>query len=259
MRTHTTHQILFPTLLLAFTISLLLGLSGCSCDHEWQDATCARPMTCAKCGEISGGPLGHNWHDATCTEPETCSVCGETNGTPLGHKWRDATCTEPETCSVCGETKGEIPGHGTLDSLGVCPVCGQAVGIALTMENYTQYLTLSMSSQKLFALKCGTNDYTPTVEYTLSVTPNSHYTYHDVRVTFKCTTTNTSRWENYSGWYDLTESGLFPGDKSTWYSTHQATSGGSRWSYKSESAALQVSPPKYSFSIVEITGYVIPA
>lgn len=109
-------------------------------EHEWQEATCTEPRTCATCDEQEGEPLGHTWIPATCTEAEHCSVCGKTEGKkakehtwvdatcteaehcsvcgkdrhwyslPLGHKWRDATCTEPKTCERCGETEGE-PQH----------------------------------------------------------------------------------------------------------------------------------------------------
>lgn len=50
-------------------------LAGCECKHEWAEATCTEPKTCAKCGETEGEALGHTWIDATCTEPKTCSVC----------------------------------------------------------------------------------------------------------------------------------------------------------------------------------------
>lgn len=42
--------------------------------HEWKEATCAEPKTCAKCGETEGEALGHTWVEATCEEPKHYSV-----------------------------------------------------------------------------------------------------------------------------------------------------------------------------------------
>lgn len=189
---------------ISLVLTLVLGLAGCSCKHQWKDATCTTPATCAKCGETAGSPLGHNWKDATCTQPETCSVCGATNGEPLGHQWLPATCTEPETCSVCGETQGEAPAGHVLDRNGVCTVCGEAVGTLLTMGNYTQYLNIFIDHSGTpiseFAVyqqsPISTNYYNFFYYYrnvTLSVTPNTFYTYHDVEVTYKLTS-NFSEW-----------------------------------------------------------------
>lgn len=103
--------------------------------HNWQDATCTEPRTCAECGETDGEPLGHDyqggdclnppvctrcgasasfrgdhvWVGPTCTEPETCIVCGKQPFFSFanGHEWVDATCYAPKTCAVCGATEGE--------------------------------------------------------------------------------------------------------------------------------------------------------
>lgn len=90
---------------------LLLMLTGCVCKHEWVEATCTEPKTCALCGETEGEALGHNWSNATCTSPKTCARCGMTEGKALGHDWIEATCTEPKTCHRCGTTEGEAVGH----------------------------------------------------------------------------------------------------------------------------------------------------
>lgn len=82
--------------------------------HDWQEATCTAPKTCDRCGETEGNCIGHNWADASCTEAEHCSVCGKDRhwySIPLGHEWRDATCTEPKTCERCGETEGTPQHH----------------------------------------------------------------------------------------------------------------------------------------------------
>lgn len=52
-------------------------------------------------------PLGHDWREADCTEPKTCARCGETEGEPLGHVLTEANYQDPAVCTVCGETAGE--------------------------------------------------------------------------------------------------------------------------------------------------------
>ena len=95
-------------LLTLLSAAVLCGMvSGCCISHDWQEATCTAPKTCAKCGETEGEPLPHTWVDATCTEAKHCSVCGTTEGEPLPHEWVEATYETPKTCSVCGATEGE--------------------------------------------------------------------------------------------------------------------------------------------------------
>lgn len=114
---------------------IMLAFSGCACEHEWQDATCTEPKTCAKCGETEGEARGHSWQEANCAEPKTCEVCGETNGEALGHEWVNASCTAPKTCGVCGETEGSALGHtwknATCTEPKICQLCGKTVGEAL--------------------------------------------------------------------------------------------------------------------------------
>lgn len=96
----------------SFAICLLV-LTGCSCEHEWIEATCTEAKVCAKCEEIEGEALGHSWVDATCTEAKICSTCGETEGTSLGHNESDwkyektskkyAEITYAKKCDRCGE------------------------------------------------------------------------------------------------------------------------------------------------------------
>ncbi len=57
----------------------------------------------------------HEWIDATCTEPKTCATCGATEGDPLGHSVDEWTVTEEATCSEEGEREGE------------CTVCGETI------------------------------------------------------------------------------------------------------------------------------------
>lgn len=87
--------------------SLTLLLTGCCISHEWQEATCTTPETCAKCGKTQGEALGHTWVEATCTERKHCEKCSATQGEPLGHTLTEANFQQPATCEVCGETVGE--------------------------------------------------------------------------------------------------------------------------------------------------------
>lgn len=118
-------------------------------DHNYADATCARPKTCVFCGKTVGEALGHHYEiiesqdptcaaegyilevctncghhynttipvtdhdyaDATCRAPKTCKTCGKTVGDALAHTWSDATCASPKTCKVCGTAQGNALGH----------------------------------------------------------------------------------------------------------------------------------------------------
>lgn len=107
-------------------------LTGCCMSHEWKEATCTEPKTCAKCGKSEGEALGHTWVGATCAEAKHCSVCGEIEGEPLEHTWANATCVEAKHCSVCGETEGEPLEHvlteANYQQPAICEVCGETVG-----------------------------------------------------------------------------------------------------------------------------------
>lgn len=113
-------------------LSLLIPaalLTGCSCQHQWLDATCELPKTCTQCNVTEGEPLGHSWLEANCETPQTCSRCNLTDGNPLGHTWEEATCTTAKTCSVCGLSEGTPlehtwEGESTLYTGAVCAVCG---------------------------------------------------------------------------------------------------------------------------------------
>ena len=123
------------TIILALLLALLLLAACGQHEHQWEDATCTEPETCAVCGETRGEALGHRWRNAGCEEPETCARCGETRGEAPGHDWQPATCTKPETCAACGETRGEVLGHdwqpATCTESEVCSVCGETRGEAL--------------------------------------------------------------------------------------------------------------------------------
>ena len=101
-------------------------LSGDEHTHSFSDATCTVPAKCA-CGATKGKALGHNWKEATCKSPKTCARCGATEGKALGHNWKEATCQEPKTCTRCGETSGDKAKHSPDPSTGKCTLCGKLV------------------------------------------------------------------------------------------------------------------------------------
>jgi len=116
-------------------MALVLILAGCSCKHEWTEATCVAPKTCSLCGETEGEALGHTWQDATCAAPKTCSVCQATEGELGGHVWIDATCTSPKTCSICQFKDDKVTDHtwqdATCEAPKTCSVCQATQGEAL--------------------------------------------------------------------------------------------------------------------------------
>lgn len=117
------------TLFLLSVLALAALLAGCSCQHQWTDATCKTPKTCSLCQAVEGNPLEHHWLEADCETPKTCSLCAATEGSPLGHQWNDATCTAPKTCSTCGMMEGAPlehtwEGEATLFAGALCSVCG---------------------------------------------------------------------------------------------------------------------------------------
>ena len=120
--------------------TLCIALSGCCISHDWKEASCTEPKTCAKCGKTEGAPLGHTWIEATCTEPRTCSVCRATEGTPKEHQWEEATCTTSKRCIVCGWYEGKPLGHhwmeATVDRPKTCSVCGATEGEPLRRQYF---------------------------------------------------------------------------------------------------------------------------
>lgn len=69
--------------ILALGLLCAVLLAGCQCSHEWQDASCASPKTCSKCGETEGLALSHIWQGANHQAPKTCALCQMTIGSPL--------------------------------------------------------------------------------------------------------------------------------------------------------------------------------
>ncbi len=120
---------------LALVLVPLCFLSACACEHEWNEANCISPQTCALCEETQGEALGHIWTDATCSIPKSCFRCKEFDGDPLGHSWIDATCSAPRTCSRCKGIDGVPLEHTWIDATcampKTCCVCGATEGTPL--------------------------------------------------------------------------------------------------------------------------------
>ena len=141
------------TILFVFSLISIL-FAGCCLSHEWEEASCTAPKTCAKCGETEGEPIAHIWVSATCTNPEVCSICGANQGEALGHIWVDATCTSPKICLTCNQVEGDPRGHQAGDwttitepekgNAGIktrsCNVCNETVE---TEEFFYPYFNMS--------------------------------------------------------------------------------------------------------------------
>ena len=116
----------------------LLLLAGCGCEHQWLEADCDSPATCALCEETEGAPLGHSWMAATCAEPKTCENCGAIEGEAKGHFWEEANCTQAKTCNVCKDTEGKALGHSweeaTTEAPKTCTVCQLTEGEKLDVD-----------------------------------------------------------------------------------------------------------------------------
>lgn len=59
----------------------LIFVSGCG--HQWLEADCVNPKTCAECGAVDGTPLGHMPAGANYQQAAVCLRCGESIGSPL--------------------------------------------------------------------------------------------------------------------------------------------------------------------------------
>ncbi|MBE7016777.1 MAG: hypothetical protein E7420_01265 [Ruminococcaceae bacterium] len=139
----------FSVLIILLLACLLF--TACGCEHQWTDADCLSPKTCALCGETEGYALSHQWLNADCTAPKTCSLCGLSEGEALSHIWVDASCSTPEACSICGITQGDKLEHTYSDwSFDVdtmsrsCTLCGETETTAM---DYILYLTTSLQGR----------------------------------------------------------------------------------------------------------------
>lgn len=136
---------LFPMAVFALCLCLL---TGCGCEHEWQEAGCTSPKICTKCEEVEGEALGHNWREATCAEPKTCTVCALTEGDVLSHSWVEVSCAAPKHCSLCALTEGDALPHtwqeANYQRPQSCTVCGAQEGLPLPADFEVSGLVCNM-------------------------------------------------------------------------------------------------------------------
>ena len=109
-----------------------------SCDHEWSEATCAAPSTCAKCGITTGEVTEHSWVEdldveATCTEngryESHCTECNLTNNYDIeapGHYNIHLTCGQSGQCAEC-DTVFTLE-HKDANEDGKCDECNVDLG-----------------------------------------------------------------------------------------------------------------------------------
>lgn len=83
-----------------FLVLVILSalLTGCGCEHEWQDSTCLAPKICIHCGEMQGKVRSHDWESTACHDPKPCTVCGTMEGMELTHEWGP----DSKICIHCG-------------------------------------------------------------------------------------------------------------------------------------------------------------
>ncbi len=80
--------------------------------HNWVNATCTTPKTCAFCGEIDGDVSEHIYDNAC---DSTCNIC-ELTRIPADHVY-DNDCDT--TCNICGAVTyihGDVNGDGVLNT-----------------------------------------------------------------------------------------------------------------------------------------------
>ena len=71
----------------ALVLAIAFSMTACGCQHEWQDANCTTPKTCAKCGATEGEAAAHqpgvqrisdvDPSHLSMTLETSCTVCGE--------------------------------------------------------------------------------------------------------------------------------------------------------------------------------------
>lgn len=165
-------------LLLIVAIPLLLAMVSCDiignilgdnteapeeCVHEWLDATCQTPKTCAKCKATEGDISDHKYSEATCTKPEICVHCGIWYGLASGHDYAEATCAAPATCRVCGSEKGK-PVHeytaATCTEPEACVKCNAIGSEPLGHSLITELISATCNADGYEHMYCTVCDYT---------------------------------------------------------------------------------------------------
>ena len=127
---HISRRILCSLMVVLCIITLASCRMFSSHTHEWGEWTVSKAPTCTAAGEKTRQCKGcgeeeslvielveHDWREATCTTPKTCANCGTTSGEALSHSYTQevvkkealksaATCTKAavyyKSCS-CGD------------------------------------------------------------------------------------------------------------------------------------------------------------
>jgi len=110
--------------LIAFALLLAMAFSmvACACDHQWQEADCTTPKTCAKCGETEGEAAGHTPGELVISAVDTDNL----------------TVTHDLPCNVCGEIM-----ETKTSSTGIAPVNG---AIHVSPEEWYNCLLTNISN-----------------------------------------------------------------------------------------------------------------
>lgn len=129
-------------------VFILLFATHVICFHDWQEATCYKPKTCAICGDTEGSPLGHTVEEWTTDVEPTCSQPGEEHGSCIRcgleiSRSIDTTAHTPGEWKVTKDYSissygAVIPGTQTQ----YCSVCGAE----MDTKEYTTELTLSQTN-----------------------------------------------------------------------------------------------------------------
>lgn len=85
---------------------------------------------------------------------------------------------------MCEETKGELAEHD-LYSKGKCLVCGNQIGFALNMSNYTNYLKLSYDNKSFTFYDSTDPNHILQHGTKVILEPIANVTFVDVTVTFE--------------------------------------------------------------------------
>lgn len=152
--------------------------------HDWKDATCTDPKTCARCAAVEGRANGHQWDAGEVTTPATedtegekrftCTVCKATKTQAIPtldhvHNYEETVEITPPTCTEdgftthtcrCGDSKvdsevkalGHTMSEATCTKPEVCSVCGTtgkaALGHKWNPATCTEPMTCSVCGEK---------------------------------------------------------------------------------------------------------------
>lgn len=127
--------------------------------------------------------ITHNWSDATCTTPKTCATCGTTDGNVLQHSFGETTVHKPapgvmgyseHTCTACGHTEQfdfvELQGFTVSGLINSFLLDGE-IKIELLVDSEVQYSTVVVGSNVRYEIEdvvSGT--------YTLRISKGNHVT-----------------------------------------------------------------------------------